>query len=412
MDDGKPYLNTQACQDKLGNALRDARYLGLIDADAVIDQRNPEVKGWLTESRAVGDIQQSGTTTYFDSFDRPETSRPRYPKLGLERKDELVVAQRYHVEIWAEKSTQDDILYPLACRYAAMFFGGQGEVSLTRCTELIRRAKASGRPVRIIYISDFDPAGLSIPLTAARKFEFLIRQEGLDIDLQVNRIALTLEQCEEYDLPRTPIKPGEKRRDAFEETYGRGATELDALEALHPGSLQEIVEAELKRYFDESLDGKVQTAVRRYHNKLDEINEEIKYKWLDLGGPVLFRYDRGYDWLRVWHESVVADAEGIIAELNRRISKVNDEVDLIGNEIKQDLAAIPRPEMVLPEPAEGDEWPAPLMDSSRDYETQLNAYKAYQDRLQTDQRPPDVRASVMAQLGITPAAPIRKRAIR
>jgi hypothetical protein len=53
-----------------------------------------------------------------------------------------------------------------------------------------------------------------------------------------------------YKLPRTPIKESERRAAKFEERYGEGATELDALEALHPGELRKIVEAEIDRYLE------------------------------------------------------------------------------------------------------------------------------------------------------------------
>ena len=40
----------------------------------------------------------------------------------------------------------------------------------------------------------------------------------------------------------------ELRREKFEERFGAGANELDALEALHPGVLAEIVEQAILRF--------------------------------------------------------------------------------------------------------------------------------------------------------------------
>jgi hypothetical protein len=39
--DGEPYVNSSDCFNRLCGAIRDARYLGLIPADAIIDRRNP-----------------------------------------------------------------------------------------------------------------------------------------------------------------------------------------------------------------------------------------------------------------------------------------------------------------------------------------------------------------------------------
>jgi hypothetical protein len=142
-------------------------------------------------------------------------------------------AQRVQIESWAEKTTVNDILIPLAERYGAHLVTGAGELSATACSLCVERAKQDGRPVRILYVSDFDPAGQSMPVAVARKIEFLVRDGNLDLDIQVRPVLLTAQQCERYALPRTPIKETELRAGAFEARYGTGATELDALEALH-----------------------------------------------------------------------------------------------------------------------------------------------------------------------------------
>jgi hypothetical protein len=40
--DGTPYVNSEQCYGRLVDCIRDARYLGLIPANAIIDRRNPE----------------------------------------------------------------------------------------------------------------------------------------------------------------------------------------------------------------------------------------------------------------------------------------------------------------------------------------------------------------------------------
>ena len=73
-----------------------------------------------------------------------------------------------------------------------------------------------------------------MPKAVARKVEFTIAKFNLDVDLELIPLVLTPDQCRDYRLPRTPIKESERRKDRFEQTFGVGATELDALEALHP----------------------------------------------------------------------------------------------------------------------------------------------------------------------------------
>jgi hypothetical protein len=164
----------------------------------------------------------------------------------------------------------NDILIPLAQENKCVLQTATGEISLTRCNELV--ARTSGRPVRIIYISDFDPGGESMPLAAARKIEWLLQETGLDI--QLHPVVLTHDQCVEYGLPRTPIKETEGRAGRFEERHGEGATELDALEALRPGMFAEIVQDAVNLFrSEEYLD-----AWQEAHDAAEEAVAEIEYQ--------------------------------------------------------------------------------------------------------------------------------------
>ena len=110
-----------------------------------------------------------------------------------------------HLEIWIEKSTQNDMLGPLCEKHGINFQPGVGEFSITRCLQLVKRAEAHDpRPTRVGVITDFDPAGQSIPVGIARKVQHLLHIMGLDLDIRVEPIALTHLQCEELELPRTP----------------------------------------------------------------------------------------------------------------------------------------------------------------------------------------------------------------
>jgi len=51
-----------------------------------------------------------------------------------------------------------------------------------------------------------------MPVSVARKVEFFIADQGLDLDVRLQPIALTLPQVKGYRLPRTPIKPSERRK--------------------------------------------------------------------------------------------------------------------------------------------------------------------------------------------------------
>jgi hypothetical protein len=238
---GARYLNTLNYWNDLKSASRDARYLGLVPIDAFVDQRTDEaivhLSGHDEDSELHIEEPQSATVP---------TSAPKLSALRIDPLSSHIltspapldppsyefkapfIARRFHVEIWCEKATIADILEPLAREYGLNVMMGVGDMSLTRCYQLVKRACASKRPVRILYVSDFDPQGRNMPVGVARKIEFENRTKGLDLDVQVFPVALTHEQCVEHQLPRIPLKETVGGKARFEQRFGEGATELDA----------------------------------------------------------------------------------------------------------------------------------------------------------------------------------------
>ena len=279
------------------------------------------------------------------------------------------ILQRYHIEIWCEKSTMNDVLMPLGERYGVNVVTGIGELSLTRCVELVARAEESQRPVRILYLSDFDPAGASMPVAVARKIEYRLHQKELnDLDIQVRPIVLTHEQCIRYRLPRTPIKETEKRAARFEERFGEGATELDALEALHPGELERILTREIGRYYDADLDDRISDVAGEVEAELDTINTKVRKR----------------------HAKELAALEAERKKLAAGIKAFEKKAKPVLRRIEKDLEA-EAPDVDAydwPEPDDGDEDDDPLFDSTRDFIEQTDRYKEHQGKPTESTRKP------------------------
>jgi hypothetical protein len=265
MPNGQPYENTTNCFSMLTQALRDAVYLGLIGPNAFTDNRNPDP--------IIGDVEARDADVYVaGEWIDVSLRMPSLPRLRL---SSPTVPQKYAIEIWAEKTTVDDILEPLCHSYHLNAIRGSGEISATQCTDLVDRAVKHGRPIRILYLSDFDPAGQCMPVSGARKIEFEIYNRAPSLDIQVRQVVLTHDQCSDLKLPRTPIKDTELRADAFEKRFGEGATELDALEALHPGLLRRMLVKEIQRYRNEDHDSEVEQIADDIEDQLDEATEEV-----------------------------------------------------------------------------------------------------------------------------------------
>jgi hypothetical protein len=352
MPDGKPYENTTNCTALLNNASKDARYLGLIPLRDLIDQRNEQAVINLSEDDETSAI--IGTTGGLQEYVPPSFE---VPQLGV---NPPIIPQRYHVEIWFEKSTMNDILQPLGERYGINVVTGLGELSLTRCVELVDRARRSGKPVRIIYGSDFDPGGASMPVAVARKIEWVIRKEGHDLDIQVRPVVLTVDQCNEYRLPRTPIKEEEKRAAAFEARFGEGATELDALEALHPGELERILVTEIERYYDDTLDDQIGNVVDDVQLELDEINDNVQR----LHAKAI--------------KSLEVERKKVLAAITAFKKKAKPVLRKIERDLEDEAPDVDSFEW--PEADDGNDDDDPLFDSTRDYVEQVDRYKEHQDK--------------------------------
>jgi hypothetical protein len=266
MHNNKAYENTDPCWDYLVMSSKMARYLGYVRIEDVIDNKNPKP----TVNMNPGELEPSF------QINVPNLDNPYVWVNGLN----AASVQPYHVEIWCEKSTMNDVLEPLASKYGANVVTFQGEVSISACYDLAVRIKENGgKPCRVFYLSDFDPAGQSMPVAMSRKVQFMLQYcELFDLDVKIRPLCLTADQVRAYDLPRIPIKESEKRGPAFEATHGTGAVELDALEALHPGTLGRIVETELMEYFSLEAAREVRRNREGLKREVDNAIREITSK--------------------------------------------------------------------------------------------------------------------------------------
>jgi hypothetical protein len=358
MPNGTPYENTLEAWQALIRTSNDARYLDLVPAQDFVDRRNDEPLIYLSDECNEASL---GTIYSEPHVEITSAQIPALPTLHLTRP---VIQQPYHVEVWCEKTSVNDVLEKVAVAYGCNIVTGAGELSQTACVNLVQRAEESGRPVRILYISDFDPAGQSMPVAVARKIEHRLHLKQLDLDIQVRPIALTAEQCREYRLPRTPIKETERRAERFEARFGEGATELDALEALRSGELRKIIEGEIERYFDVDLDDAVNDTATEIEDSITKITRSVhakhrtKIKTLEAG----------------WRQ--------IAKEHARQIAAWRKRAKVVWHAVANDLRAqAPDPDEInWPEPADGYEDDDPLFDSTRDYVEQIDRYKAHQGK--------------------------------
>jgi len=394
--DGRVYQNTDNDWGYLCTASAQARYLGLVPADAIVDHKNPRPHIYLFSGYEgtydwhieFPDWKMPTINTYLPGVDidiyyTPYLEMPYPVFYGYEYHHSL---QPFHLEVWYEKSTMNDVLVPLCEQYHVNLVTGEGFLSITSVIDLLKRVRRINKPVRIFYISDFDPAGDSMPFAISRQIEYWV-DNGMDIKLK--RLALTTEQVKHYRLPRVPIKESDRRKDSFEERYGEGAVELDALEALYPGELGRIVSEAIEPYLDKHLEHKLHKVNREAGEELDEAVQEVVADYTGDIEEVERKIERI---VREYKKQL----SGLANEVEEKLAPYRDKLRDISAKLEEDLSPFYRDleslrqdiknrvdnikvEVHLPEPttdADGDDW---LFDSSRDYRAQLEVYKAHKN---------------------------------
>jgi hypothetical protein len=348
MRDGKPYENTIECWAVLTAASKPARYLDLVPVSAFDDRRNPEPQ--IFEPEECEDISNWVNRS---ALEADGLVMPDLPSIFTNQPDEV---QRYQVEIWCEKSTMNDVLLPICRRYQVNLITGLGELSITAVDRLFDRLRETGKPTRILYLSDFDPAGQSMPVAVSRKAEFMA--QGTDADIQLHTLALSAEQVREYDLPRVPIKETERRKEKFEKRHGQGATELDALEAIHPGVLGRLVTESVLQYRDETLARRTSMFYREECERAEQIDEAVYAE----------------------REEDIDRAKDEWQAIQTEIDQWKENNQPLWTDIANELADRMPADFELPEPIDKPDDTDPLFDSTRDYMTQIRHYRAFQGR--------------------------------
>jgi hypothetical protein len=331
---GQPFLNTDEdwswLQDTAGKA---ARWLGYIDFDRIIDQRNaPPIihRKARVEPQAFVSI---GLHVEIPSADNLE---PWPFAEGFEPR------QAYHFVIFGEKASLEAVVLPIAKAKQADLYLPTGEISDTLLYQIAKDANDDGRPLALFTLADCDPAGRQMSVSIGRKLQAFRDLFFPKLRFEVVPVALTVEQVRELGLPSTPLKETEKRADRWRQAFGIEQTEIDALATLRPNVLREILERAFDPYFDHTLAGRVARAETEWDQRAQEaLRGQIDQEALEE--------------LRAEATDRLAELDDAIRDLNERLRFAADDFTLPRIEVPQPEAQdAPRQGLV----SFGDDWVA------------------------------------------------------
>lgn len=253
--------NRQTEYKRLGSIVNDARMAGLIDWDFIVDR-----------TRELSDLSHWGS--------------PEEIVEAVSRQFRLAKWDRQpvRVEVWIEKEALAGVVERVCERLDVPFFACRGYVSQSEQWSAGQRffeaVTKKNQRVVILHLGDHDPSGIdmtrdnrdrltgflekdlavhvldkyepAVPSKGSPEFDVMVKEyEDLYRDaLTVKRIALNMDQVDQYDPPPNPAKLTDSRVDKYLVAFGDESWELDALP---PDVLATLIEDNVLALRDEDL---------------------------------------------------------------------------------------------------------------------------------------------------------------
>lgn len=212
--------------DKLVNIMKRARLSGLVPWNWIIDT-----------SRRV--LQFS----LYNSIKEFLTKRiPYYYKDTWEN-------QRRYILVWVEKEALATPLWQAVNYYNIPVFPAKGYDSWTHFLEAVKKMREmEDKELVVLYLGDHDPSGMNMPSDLQNRCKLM------NLNVRFERIAITEEQIDQYNIPKLPLRKDPKkgkykdpRAEKYVEKYGAWFVELDALK---PSILEQIVTEKVEELLD------------------------------------------------------------------------------------------------------------------------------------------------------------------
>jgi hypothetical protein len=136
--------------------------------------------------------------------------------------------QAYRPEVWIEKDALIGMIEGICEELDVPYFPCRGFPSSSevwRASQRFIKYNDQGQHPLILYLGDHDPSGLEIFASLKSNLDTF-----LPFEPDIRRVALTIDQVQQYSLLTSPVKIADKRSAGYIKQYGDNIWELDALE--------------------------------------------------------------------------------------------------------------------------------------------------------------------------------------
>ncbi|AIQ15268.1 hypothetical protein [Paenibacillus durus] len=243
--------NTERSYKNLGSIISDARMAGLISWTAIEDRtRNLRSNSHWSSPASI--IRSAAASFAFDKWED----------------------QEHYVEVWVEKDALIGVVGQICEELDVPHFSCRGYVSQSEMWVAGRRLRSEedqGRQTVILHLGDHDPSGKDMSR------DILDRLETFETSPIFRRLALNMDQIEEYSPPPNPTKLTDARAKGYIADYGNECWELDAL---RPDVIGRLIRSHVTEYCD--LD-KLAKA-REREEKARDLLYRVSDNWEEIEG--------------------------------------------------------------------------------------------------------------------------------
>lgn len=217
--------NDEKQYKRLGRIITNAREGGVMDWTAIQDLHRGGIRP-VTEEDPHEVVKDIEFRLRFDLWERQET----------------------YLEVWIEKQALQGVIAPPCRDLQLRYMACKGYLSASEAWRAGLRfadAKARGKIPIMIHLADHDPSGLDMTDDNALRLD-LFAETGVE----VRRIALNMDQIEEFDPPPNPAKESDSRHAAYVARFGDHSWELDSMT---PAYLDQLIRDTVDEYRDPDL---------------------------------------------------------------------------------------------------------------------------------------------------------------
>ena len=246
--------NTERSYKNLGNIITSAREAGLISWTAIED-RTRHYNGEYTNEDPLVPIKTLPWGMIYDQWKRQDT----------------------YIEVWVEKEALGNVIERACDPLMVGHMACKGYLSASaawRAGLRFAAARDDGKDCVLIHLGDHDPSGIDMTRDNNDRLGLYSGSFGT---VDVVRVALNMDQIDEYQPPPNPAKLSDSRARDYISQYGSQSWELDALE---PSVIVELIKDTVEPYINRStwddvqeMEDEARAELRKVGNHWDEIAE-------------------------------------------------------------------------------------------------------------------------------------------